>query len=113
MKKLLVTLSLAAVVAGSFAVGSPARAAEDQTPQAMPQLAQPDLSALKLRALPQLNLSILLIRKAELTSQVAVFSGYHPHYNPHPIPGYRAVWCYVKNSGFKDSGWFRTLIRVH
>jgi hypothetical protein len=113
MKKLLVTLTLAAAVVSSLTTGSPARAAEDQAPQAMPSLVQPDLSDLKLRTLPQLNLSVLIIRKAELTSQVAVFKGYHPIYNKTPHPLFPAVWCYVKNSGLKDSGWFRTLIRIH
>jgi hypothetical protein len=79
----------------------------------MPSLVQPDLSDLKLRALPQLNLPLLILRRAELTSQVAVFYGFHPIYNPNPTPGRPAIWCYVKNSGHKDSGWFQTLIRVH
>jgi hypothetical protein len=111
MKKLLATLTLAAAVVGSFAAGSPARADID-TPQMMPSLVQPDLSDLKLRALPQLNLSLVIIKKAELTSQVAVFKNFHPIYNPNPHPAYPVVWCYVKNSGLKDSGWFRTLLRI-
>jgi hypothetical protein len=131
MQKLIVTLSLAAVVVSSLAAGTPARAAEmspqalaqliqpDTLAEGLPQLAppetpgQPDLGELSLRPRPLIDPKILFLRRAELTSQLFVFYGYHPVYNPHPIPGYPVIWCYVKNWGVVGSGWFKTLIRIH
>lgn len=131
MQKLIVTLALAAAVGSSLVAGSPARAAE-MTPQALAQLVQPnalaealpqvvppatpaapDPGGLSLRPLPLIDPNILILRRAELTSQLFVFYGYHPIYNPHPYPGYPVIWCYVKNSGVVGSGWFKTLIRIH
>jgi hypothetical protein len=114
MKKLFTTLALAAVVASSFAAAAPARAAEaDAVPQLIPQLIKPDLGDLKPRALPSISPSLFLIRKAELTSQLAVFSSYHPYFNPNPSPLYRNVWCLVRNTGLANSGWFQTRIRMN
>jgi hypothetical protein len=105
MKRLIATLGLFAAVAGSFAASTPARA--DEAPQLMPSQIQPDLGDLRLK--PILPLSpqyLILLPRAELTSRVTVV--------PYPgQPAYRIVWCYVKNSGLKHSGVFKTLIRVH
>lgn len=109
MKKLLVTLGLVAAVVSSLSALTPVKA---DGLQVLPQIVQPSLQGLNLHPVLSINPQLLLVRKAELTSQVFVFWGYHPIYNPNPVAGYPAIWCYVKNSGLKDSGWFQTLIRI-
>jgi hypothetical protein len=112
MKKLITTLSLAAAVVGSFAAGAPAKA--DEAPRMLPILAQPDLSDLKLKPIAPLSQQLTILwKKAELTSQIFVFQNYHPVYNQNPHPHYPVIWCYVKNSGLKDSGLFKTFLRIH
>jgi hypothetical protein len=111
MKKLIATLGLLAAVAGSFAATTPARA--DEAPRMLQPLIQPDLGDLKLKPILPINPQLLFLKKAELTSQIFVFKNYHPVYNPNPHPYYPVIWCYVKNSGLKDSNWFKTLIRIY
>src|SRR5690349_15807987 len=111
MKKLIATLGLFAAVAGSFAATTPARA--DEAPRMLPTLVQPNLGDLKLKPILPINPQLLFVKKAELTSQVFIFTQYHPVYNPNPHPSYPVIWCYVKNSGLKDSNWFKTLIRIY
>jgi hypothetical protein len=105
MKKLFATLALAATVVTSLAATAPARAAEDPAPQLLPQLAQPNVSDLQLRPVLPIAASLLIIRKAELTSQLFVY--------PTISPYYRDVWCLVRNTGLKGSGWFQTRIRMN
>lgn len=112
MKKLITTLSLAAAVVGSLAAGAPARA--NEAPQMLPALIQPDLSDLKLKPIQPIHPQLTILwKKAELTSQVFVFTQYHSIFNKNPHPHYPVIWCYVKNSGLKHSDWFKTLIRIH
>jgi hypothetical protein len=113
MKKILTAFALAATVISAVAAGSPARAAEGDTPQFMPQLVQPDLTDLKLRTLQPIDPQIFLIKKAELTSQLAIFTQYHPIYNPNPHPYFPVIWCLVRNTGLKDSGPFFTRIKIY
>jgi hypothetical protein len=109
MKKLILALGLTATVVTSLAVTAPVRA--DGT-QILPQLVQPDLSDLHLRPAPVIDKLLFPVLRAELTSQLFVFYGYNPVFNPHPYPGYPVIWCYVKNSGYIGTGWFKTLIRI-
>lgn len=103
MRKFTVALGLAAVVAGLFAAGSSARAANDLSP-ADAQLAQPKLGDLKLKIAPQIAPNLLFARRAELTSQLFVVNTGNP--------SVKLIWCLVKNHGFKASGPTKTLIRV-
>src|SRR5512133_3517355 len=105
MKKLFATLALAATVVTSLAATAPARAAEDPAPQLLPQLAQPNLSSLQLKPIAPIAASLFIVPKAELTSQLFVY--------PTLSPYYRDVWCLVRNTGLKNSGWFQTRIRMN
>src|SRR5687768_8792503 len=99
MKKMLVTLGLAAGVVSSLFATSPAQASD--IPQMLPAQIQPNLGDLQLKPILPLSPQLLiLLPKAELTSRVTVV--------PSPFPGARRVWCYVKNSGLKHSGAFLT-----
>jgi hypothetical protein len=104
MKKLIVTLGLAAAVVSSLFVTSPARAA-DEAPSLMPSMAVPNNLVLK----PIQPLSpqyLILLPRAELISRVTVA--------PYPgQPNYRLVFCKVSNIGHRNSGPFKTLVRVH
>jgi hypothetical protein len=113
MKKLIVTLALAASVVSSFAVSTSARAAELEPLQIQPQLVQPELGELKIKPAPVLTPEILILKRAELTSQLFVIYGYNQYFNPNPNPNYPAIVCLVKNTGSANSGWFKTLIRIH
>lgn len=111
MKKTLVTLGLAAAVAGSLFATAPARA--DEPPQWLSPPARADLRDLKLKPILPIVPHLLLARKAELTTDLTIFKDYHPLYNPQPHPNYRVIWCVVKNWGLRDSGPFKTLLRIH
>lgn len=112
MKKLIVTLALAATVVSSLTATRPARAAGPDAFQLQPQLVQPDLGGLQVKPVVPLSPQILLFKRAELTSQLFVLYGYHPLYNPSPNPNYPAILCLVRNTGLAGSGWFKTLIRI-
>jgi hypothetical protein len=104
MKRIAITLGLAAVVVSSLFAGAPAQASD--IPQMIPTQIQPNLPDLKLKPIEPLSPQyLILLPRAELTSRVTVVAS--------PYPGARRVWCYVKNSGLKHSGLFKTLIRVH
>lgn len=112
MKNLITTLALTAAVVGSFAAGAPARA--DEAPRMLPTLVQPDLGGLQLKPIVPINPQLTILwKKAELTSQIFVFKHYDPVYNQNPHPHYPVIWCYVKNSGLKNTDWFKTLIRIY
>jgi hypothetical protein len=114
MKKLFATFALAATMISAVAAGSPARAAEGDAPQLLPQLVKPDLGDLKPRTLQPINPQLLLLfKKAELTSQLVVFKQFHPIYNPNPHPHFPVIWCLVRNTGLKDSGPFVTRIKIY
>jgi hypothetical protein len=111
MKNLITTLALAAAVVGSFAAGAPAKA--DEAPRMLPTLVQPDLKGLVLKPIAPIQAQLTILKRAELTSQVFVFQNFHPVYNTNPHPHYPVIWCYVKNSGLKNTDWFKTLIRIY
>jgi hypothetical protein len=111
MKKLITTLALTAAVVSSFAAGAPAKA--DEAPRMLPTLVQPDLRGLTLKPIAPLQAHLTILKRAELTSQIFVFKNYHPVYNPNPHPHFPVIWVYVKNSGLKNTDWFKTFIRIH
>ena len=103
MKKLMITLGLAAAVVSSLFVASPARAAEEE-PSLMPSMAAP--SGVQLKPVLPLALNLTLLPRAELISRVTVL--------PYPgQPAYRLVYCKVSNIGHRHTGAFRTLVRIH
>jgi hypothetical protein len=104
MKKLIVTLGLAAAVVSSLFAGSPARAA-DEAPQLMPEASVP--SSLVLKPIVPLGPQYLtLLPRAELISRVTVTP-----YAGNPL--YRLVYCKVSNIGHRNTGPFKTLVRIH
>jgi hypothetical protein len=105
MKKLMVTLGLAAAVVSSLFATSPARAA-DEAPTLMPSMAVP--GNLQLKPIVPLGPQYLtlFLPRAELISRVTVT----------PYPGqanYRLVYCKVSNIGHRNTGPFKTLVRIH
>ena len=46
-------------------------------------------------------------------ARLTVYRDVGTSYFPNPHPAFPAVWCYVKNSGLKQSDWFKTLIRIY
>ena len=106
MKKLLVAFGLCAALVSSLSLAArPASADPSQLPQ-LNMVQMPEPQNLQLRQIAPLNLNLAILPlKAELTSQVFV--------GPSPYAGFKRIYCYVKNSGFAHSGWFKTLIRIH
>jgi hypothetical protein len=104
MKKLIVTLGLAAAVVSSLFAASPVRAAEEE-PTLMPSMPIPSSVQLK-PILPLGPQYLTLLPRAELISRVTV--------TPYPgQPAYRLVYCKVSNIGHKNTGPFKTLVRIH
>jgi hypothetical protein len=104
MKKVIVTLGLAAAVMSSLFAASPARAA-DEAPTLMPSMAVP--SGVQLKPILPLGPQYLtLLPRAELISRVTVLQ--YPGQ-----PNYRLVYCKVSNIGHRNTGAFKTLVRIH
>ncbi len=117
LQKLTATLALAAAVISTVAVSAPARAAAPALPDATPGAMAPaaiDPQNLNLKPVFQLPAALLFFR-AELTSQLFVYTPgqYDPIGHLNVAPGYRHIWCYVKNHGLKHSGLFNTRLRIY
>jgi hypothetical protein len=118
LQKLTATLALAAAVVSTVSLSAPARATEpaiaDPNPGVMAPQGSLDPKSLNLKPAYQLP-SALLFFRAELTSQLFVYTPgqYDPIGHLYVAPGYRHLWCYVKNHGLKHSGLFNTRIRIY
>jgi hypothetical protein len=106
MKKMTLALVLATAALTQVFAAAPVRA--EVAPENMNQgLAyfHPDVRDVPLKPLPLIDPQILLVPKAELTSQLFVVNTSNP--------AYKVVWCLVRNTGLLNSGPFRTYLRIY
>jgi hypothetical protein len=106
MKKLTLALVLAAAALTQVFATTPVRA--EVAPENMNQgLAyfHPEIRDVPLKPLPLIDPQILLVRKAELTSQLFVVKTSNP--------AVKVIWCLVRNTGLADSGPCWTYLRIY
>jgi hypothetical protein len=106
MKK--ITLALVLATAALTQVFAAATVRAEVAPENMNQgLAyfHPDVRDVPLKPLPLIDPTILLVKRAELTSQLFVVNT--------NSPGVKVVWCLVRNTGFLGSGPCWTYLRIH
>ena len=105
MQKLSLALVLAITALTQAFVSAPVRAevAPENMNQGLAYL-HPDIKLVPVRPLPQVDPQILLLKRAELTSQLFVANTQYP--------GYKVVWCLVRNIGSANSGPFWTYLRI-
>src|SRR5436190_17405387 len=105
MKKLSLALVLSITALTQAVVSAPARAevAPENINQGLAYL-HPDIKAVPVKPLPLIDPQILLIKRAELTSQLFVTNTQYP--------GVKVVWCLVRNLGYVNSGPCWTYLRI-
>ena len=117
LQKLTATLALAAAVISTVSMSAPARATEPSIPSSPGMMApQAGIDPQSLNLKPAFKIpSAILFFRAELTSQLFEYTPgqYDPIGHLYVAPGYRHVWCYVKNHGLANSGPFYTRLRIY
>ena len=105
MQKFSLVLVLTITALTQAVVSAPARAevAPENINQGLAYL-HPDIKLVPVKPLPQIDPQILLLKRAELTSQLFVTNTQYP--------GYKVVWCLVRNLGYVNSGPCSTYLRI-